>query len=138
MTEEYYIEDEELSTNTITKEKEYHETNIADFQIYTTYKEEILLGTDNIILEQIINILSPYEQIMIYIMPVSAILLALILIYLIISIGHIKGKEEIDLNDLDKIPLEIIYIISFFIIGMIICIPVAIIEYNNTNLKHAI
>lgn len=135
MTKEYYIEDEELSTNTITKEKEYHETNIADFQIYTTYKEEILLGTDNIILEQIINILSPYEQIMIYIMPVSAILLALILIYLIISIGHIKGKEEIDLNDLDKIPLEIIYIISFFIIGMIICIPVAIIEYNNTNLN---
>ena len=135
MTEEYYTEDEELSTNTVTREKEYHETNIADFQIYTTYKEEILLGTDNIILEQIINILSPYEQIMIYIMPVSAILLALILIYLIISIGHIKGKEEIDLNDLDKIPLEIIYIISFFIIGMIICIPVAIIEYNNTNLN---
>ncbi len=137
----YYTEDtgeiiiDSSENKTSNEVREYHETSIADFQIYTTYKEEIIERTENIIAEQIIDKIAPYESTFIYVMPISAVLLALILIYLIIAIGHSKGKEEIDLNDLDKIPLEIVYIISFLIVGLILCIPIANIEYNHTNLN---
>src|SRR5699024_566709 len=56
-----------------TKAKEYHETNINDFQIYSTYKEEMIVAKyqGQEMLEEIIRILVPYENIIIYALPIS-------------------------------------------------------------------
>lgn len=64
--------------------------------------------------------LKPYEQQIIISLPISVILTLIIFIFLINSIGHEKGKEEIVLSDFDKVPLEIIYGISTFIILFLI------------------
>lgn len=116
--------------------KEYYETKIEDFQIYTTYKEEINERIEELYLKNIINQLEKYESLMIYIVPISSIIVLIIVIYLIISIGHTKGKEGIDLNDLDKIPIEIILIIAGIAVPCIIALmcqalSIVNIEYYN-------
>lgn len=98
----------------------YYNTTINDFEMYTSYKEEVYKRGNNIFFENLINQLEPYEEQMLSIIPAASIGLVVILIYLTISIGHTKNKEEIDLNDLDRIPIEIIYAIAFFGICIII------------------
>ena len=102
--------------------REYHDVNIQNYQIFTSYKEELIENKTNsdIFIEKLINDLSKYEQIFLIAMPISSVLLLIILIYLIISIGHTKGKEGIDLNDFDKIPIEITLSITFLILFLII------------------
>lgn len=102
------------------KGRTYYSTTINDFQIYTSYNEKVIIRDNDIFFKNLVNQLQPYEQQMFSIIPIASILLVIILIYLTISIGHIKSKKEIDLNDLDKIPIEIILCIAFFGI-MIIC-----------------
>lgn len=101
--------------------REYHDVNIQNYQIFTSYKEELIENKTNsdIFIEKLINDLSKYEQIFLIAMPISSVLLLIILIYLIISIGHTKGKEGIDLNDFDKIPIEITLSITFLILFLI-------------------
>ena len=102
--------------------REYHDVNIQNYQIFTSYKEELIENKTNsdIFIEKLINDLSKYEQIFLIAMPISSVLLLIILIYLIISIGHTKGREGIDLNDFDKIPIEITLSITFLILFLII------------------
>lgn len=47
---------------------------------------------------------------------ISSFLLISMFIYIITSIGHKKGKEGIDLNTLDNIPLEIVGIVSIILL----------------------
>lgn len=100
------------------KDREYHDVYIQDYQIFTSYKEELIERKSDIFFKNLINDLGKYEKVYIYALPISSVLLISILIYLIIAIGHNKGKEGIDLNDFDKIPIEIILIV----IGVILLI----------------
>ena len=78
------------------------------------------MARDNdIFLENLVSSLQPYEQQMLSVIPIASIILIVILIYLIISIGHTKNKDVIDLNDLDKIPIEIILFIAFMGLAII-------------------
>ena len=63
------------------------------------------------------------------IVPVATLILLCMLIFLVISIGHTRGKEEIDLNDLDRIPYEIVFLIS----GIIASGVIAVLEYTAYN-----
>ncbi len=86
-------------------------TKFNDFDIYTTYKENMKYDT----ISSIMNIISQNEDAFYSMLPVCSIFIAIIIIYLIISIGHTKGKSEIDLNDLDKTPLELLIILVILI-----------------------
>lgn len=123
LTESYYTRE----NNKI----EYKVAETKDFQIYSSYVEEFKDNSQAAVINNLIEILSPFEKSSYFIIPVISILIVLILVYLIISIGHEKGKKEIVLNDFDKIPLEIILIVAI-IIGSI---PFVAILGINENYK---
>jgi len=100
--------------------KTFHTQTIKDLKIYTTYKEEVIERNDDIFFKELISRLEPYEVQMYYLIPASAIIVVVLCIYLIIAIGHTKGKEGIDINDFDKIPIEIILCVATIIVILII------------------
>ena len=66
---------------------------------------------------------------------VSIIIGFIELIYLIYSVGHLKGKEGVTLTWIDKIPLEILAIVYFFIIFFEIliiasCVAILVVDVN--------
>ncbi len=120
--ENRYYRTSSADVNSPVKGRTYYTTTINDFQMYTSYKEEKIERTTDVFFENLINYLEPYEAQMLSVIPVASILLVVIFIYLVVSIGHTKNKEEIDLNDLDRIPIEIILDIAFIVITIIIAI----------------
>lgn len=121
-----------------TKTRQYIQVGIQDFTIYSSYKEELNINSDELLIREFLNHYVGFGKNIHVILPIGLTLLALIAIYLIMSIGHTKGKQEIDLNDLDKIPLEFIGILFFTAMGMIgigFCILDEISTFqNNMNL----
>lgn len=94
----------------------YDSSSYDDFRIYSTYKKEYVLSDyDNLTLD-ILNKVSKNEDMIYFLLPISSVLVIIFMTYLVISIGHTKGKDEIDTNDLDKIPFEILLTIAIIII----------------------
>lgn len=118
--EKKYVRASSSDVNSPIQGRTYYTTAINDFGIYTSYKEEVWVRNNDVFFENLVTGLQPYEQQMISTIPIASIVLVIILIYLIISIGHSKNKDEIDLNDLDKIPIEIILFIAVLFIAIII------------------
>lgn len=126
------------SNNTIKLTLNQEET-IEDLKIYATHEEKLEVNENaSNYLKNIVVYLEPYDNQMIILIPICTIILLIILIYLVISIGHDKESKEIELNDFDKIPIEIVLFIGL----MIFVIPIALIEicsnYVDTNLNFAI
>ncbi len=97
---------------------QYITSNIQDFNMYTSYKEQLKKNSDELLIRQFLGNYKEYGENIYIILPVGLSFLLLITLYLILSIGHTKGKEGIDLNDLDKIPYEFVGIIFWIGIGM--------------------
>ena len=113
---------------------EYITTSINDFEIYSSYVEEFDGSFDIVAIANILKQLEPYENYIYTIIPISAVFILLIILYLIIAIGHKKGVQGISLNDFDRIPLEII----FFMYMMIACLPIAllnILDFTETQIN---
>ncbi len=127
------ISEEPLAVAETPSTKEYFNTTINDFQIYSSYKEEIIYNSSEKLFEKFVEELGKYENTLYTLTPISVIGAALFLVYLIISIGHTKNKEEIDLNDLDKIPLEIVLLIGGIIYGIMIGIMFGVIPKLNIS-----
>lgn len=121
---EDYAGDEVSYETTISEaqHRQYITANIQDFTIYSSYKEELKKNSDELLIRQFLDNYTDFGDNIYLILPVGFALLLLIGIYLIVSIGHAKGKENIDLNDLDKIPLEIVYFVGLFIAGIVCAI----------------
>lgn len=98
----------------------YVDYSIEDFEIYMTYEEEFNLGSYATYIIGIIDTLQNYENAIYISVPICGVLTAVIMIYLVISIGYKKGKEGIDLNDIDKIPIEILIGIIISIISLVV------------------
>lgn len=120
--EHEYVRTSSSEVNSPVQGRTYYTTTINDFQMYTSYKESVFVRDNDVFFKNLVNSLQPYEQQMLSIIPVASIILVIILIYLIIGIGYTKNKEGIDLNDLDKIPIEIILFIAFFGIMLIMVV----------------
>lgn len=97
---------------------EQYTATLEDFTIYTSFIPKLPEGSDIKLVIDVMTQLKPYEQQIMIAMPVSAILTLLISIFLINSIGHVKGKDEIELTDFDKVPLEIPFFIFLIIIAI--------------------
>jgi len=108
---------------------QYITAKAEDFEIYSSYVEEFKENTEIMAKNNLLKKLQPLEQYSYFIIPISSVLIVLVSVYLIISIGYKKGVEGISLNDFDKIPLEIILIISI-ILGFI---PFIILDSINNN-----
>ena len=124
------IEDDEFVKNALSQpEKEWYTTNIKDFKIYSTYSENLEEIENLYYLKTLIKDLKPFEKYIAYIVPIASSLLVVISIYLIVAIGHTKGKEEIDFNDLDKIPIEIVWLIGGLLVIGTIAISISPLNY---------
>ena len=104
--------DEELVGQANTEEipettKQYFETSIKDFEIYTMHVNKVKIE-DFKDEEEFLEKYYKFENLMYVGIPLSAIGILISILYLIISIGHESGKDEIILNDFDKIYIEII------------------------------
>lgn len=88
----------------------YITTWLQDFQIFSSYKEELMTDTSNekVFYINMLKSLERYEDIMNYTIPICSVSLMIIAFYLVVSIGHSKGKKGIDINDFDKVFIEII------------------------------
>ena len=93
----------------------YSQSNFEDFEIYSTYKKEFILTDYDKFVISILDTMEKNEDIIYILLPISSIFVIVIITYLLIAIGHTKGKEEIDINDLDKAPLELLMIIALLI-----------------------
>ncbi len=115
----YYQSTESITDYNSTKgqNKVYVDYNVEDFVIYINYAEEFELDRYDSYIVELLTIIKPYEDIMYASIPFCGIFTILCLIYLIVSIGHKKEKEGIELNDIDKIPLEIVSLI--FVLALI-------------------
>ncbi len=110
----------ELSESIENKGRKYFTSSIDDFMIYTTYKEELIQKDMIMQSKYFIDALKDYENIMIVSIPACSMLLLIMGIYLIISIGHTKNKDEIDLNDFDNLPIEIVITSAIIVSGILI------------------
>ncbi len=112
LSQEYVYETEEL------QKRQYITSNIQDFNIYSSYKEQLKKNSDELLIRQFLSDYKEYGENIYLILPIGLTLLLVIALYLILSIGHTKGKEGIDLNDLDKIPYEFVGLIFLLGIGI--------------------
>lgn len=128
-TEPYYSVHSE--TENTSQYVEYFTAYPRDFEIYSSYIEEFAETSQASVVNKFFERFHSFETYSYFVIPASAVLIILILIYLIISIGYKKGEKGISLNDFDKIPLEIIIFLAI-IIGCIPFIPLESIEedYN--------
>lgn len=129
---EYYdgelIDTEDLET---VETKEWYTTTIKDFQIYSSYKEELIEIQNTDYYKMLIEDLKVFEPQMLNAIPIASVLLVIILIYLIVAIGHTKEKDEIDFNDLDKIPIEVVLLVGGTIVLCIMGIGVTSLDSIN-------
>lgn len=125
--------EEIYETPELQETREYFTTHIQDFNIYSSYKEELKEYPGDAFLKEFINTYGDLGINIYVVLPVALSLLLVIGLYLIVSIGHTRGKEGIDLNDLDKIPYEVILLILFIgfgIFGLGIAIPNEVLNLN--------
>lgn len=101
-------------------EYEMHQVVVNDFEIYSNYNEVLPDDYYSQIDFILSDMLGKYEEHYIYILPISVVLFILVCIYLFISIGHQKDSDEINLNDFDKIYIEISGLVIGFIVTLLI------------------
>lgn len=123
-----YIDKENIKYNHMYN---YNE-NMKLYDIYSSYDEEKTSQNTNFsINRKIYDFMLQHKKLPEYAYIISLILLIVISGYLLWSIGHKKGKKEINLNSIDKIPYEIITIVSLILIYIFIYILANI--FNTIN-----
>ncbi len=109
----------------------YNYYSIEDFEIYSSYKENLKLDSFELIFINLLYKIVAYENYIYIGTPVCIVLLILLILYLLISIGHSKGKKGITLNDFDKIPFElIIFLAGLFLTFAVIPYSIYMDNYN--------
>ena len=104
---------------------------IAGYTIYSRYNPDKTGGLTNFkIVEGIYEFCLEHQNLPVYILPISVIFTFAIAIYLCWAIGHEKGKDEITLGYIDKIPYEILFLawailLTIFATGAIECLNIA-------------
>ena len=122
----YYYTENSYTNDTIIYDSEtetsdgYIVTNIKDFEIYTSYKENIIRSAYETEINTIMEKLEPYSNVMYIAIPITAMGTAICFIYLCFAIGHNKASNSIELSSLDKCFYEIVFIVAIFLIAIIL------------------
>lgn len=127
-TYQYFVID-----NVNSKESETYaiDKEITGYTIYSRYNLDKTEGLTNYkIVEGIYEFCLNNKNLPIYILPISVIFTFAIAIYLCWAIGYKKGKDEIQLGYIDKIPYEILalawgILITIFTAGAVECLNIA-------------
>ena len=109
---------------------EYISANAKDFEIYSSYTEELNLSSERQMAITFLNMVEPIANNVYVILPMSALLTILLIIYLTSIIGH-DGNEDsiVKINTFDRIPIEIVV----FIAMLISCMPFVLLEFAEND-----
>ena len=109
---------------------EYISAEAKDFEVYSSYTEELNLSTERQMATSFLNMVAPINNNVYVFLPISALLTLLLIIYLTSVIGH-DGNEDstININTFDRIPIEIIA----FCAMLISCMPFILLEFAEND-----
>ena len=107
----------------------YSTDNFEGYEVYSNIDPNTLNYSNSLYVQQTVyNMFKGHENLPTYLIPLSAISIIIMIVYLIWATGHEKGKEGIQLNSIDKISYEIISIVIMFVIGMMMSFAIASVE----------
>ena len=107
----------------------YSTDNFEGYEVYSNIDPNTLNYSNSLYVQQTVyNIFKGHENLPTYLIPLSAISIIIMIVYLIWATGHEKGKEGIQLNSIDRISYEVISIVIMFVIGMMMSFAIASIE----------
>lgn len=107
----------------------YSTENFEGYEIYSNIDANALHYSNTLYIQQLVyKMFENHENLPAYLIPISAILIIAMVIYLICATGHEKGKEGIQLGSIDHISYEWISIGAMLIICMMISFVMASIE----------
>ena len=107
----------------------YSTDNLEGYEVYSNIDPSTLSYSNSLYVQQTVyNMFKGHENLPVYLIPLSAISIIIMIVYLIWATGHEKGKEGIQLNSIDKISYEVISFVIMFVIGMMMSFAVASIE----------
>ncbi len=131
-----YLNEENIRYNynfNYLKDTYKEEKEPKDYDIYSSFDEEKITGISGFIISNnTYNFMLQNRKIPIYTSVFSLLALLLIAIYLFWAIGYKKGKEGIALNTIDKIPYEIIAIISAWVLILSLALGINL-SYNTSD-----
>ena len=109
---------------------EYISAEAKDFEIYSSYTEELNLSTERQMATSFLNMVTPINNNVYVFLPISALITLLLIIYLTSAIGY-DGNEDstININTFDRIPIEIIA----FCAMLIGCMPFILLEFAEND-----
>ena len=107
----------------------YSIDNFEGYEVYSNIDPNTLNYSNSLYVQQTVyNMFKGHENLPTYLIPLSAISIIIMIVYLIWATGHEKGKEGIQLNSIDRISYEVISIVIMFVIGMMMSFAIASIE----------
>ena len=105
---------------------------ITGYTIYSRYNPDRTGGLTNYkIVEGIYEFCLNNPNISLYILPISVIFTFAIAIYLCWAIGHEKGKDEIELGYIDKVPYEILFLTWAVLLTILVSVAVQCLNVAN-------
>ena len=109
---------------------------LENFNIYTYLDKDSFTYSNTFEIKNILfstfNKNSNLAEILI---PLDVVLLAIIMSYLIWSIGHSKGNKGITLNSIDKVPYELWIVVCSIIFSMSVMIAETVLLYTDLSIN---
>ena len=102
----------------------------SEYQIYTILNNDIALDSELYFREEVFNLVQELQDSPIYLIPISSILLIGVIVYLIASIGHVKGKDGIYLNRFDEMSIDVLLVLGGIAISIVCAIFVQFLDVN--------
>ena len=107
----------------------YSQNYLDGVKVYSSFDEEAYGYSNSYYIQNVVYEMFKNEQNSpVYLIPITSVLLLAMIVYLVWAIGHEKGKDEIQLSGIDKVPYEILITIIFFALGIFISLGVASVE----------
>ena len=107
----------------------YSTDNFEGYEVYSNIDPNALNYSNSLYVQQTVyNMFKGHENLPVYLIPLSAISIIIMIVYLIWATGHEKGKEGIQLNSIDRISYEVISFVIMFVIGMMMSFAIASVE----------
>ena len=109
---------------------EYISAEAKDFEIYSSYTEKLNSSYERQMAATFLDMVKPISDNVYAILPISALVTLLLIIYLTSAIGHDSNEDStVKINTFDRIPIEIIV----FCAMLISCMPFILLEFAEND-----
>ena len=107
----------------------YSQNYLEAVKVYSSFDEEAYGYSNSYYIQNAVyEMFKNNQNSPVYLIPITSVLLLAMIVYLVWAIGHEKGKDEIQLSGIDKVPYEILITIIFFALGIFVSLGVASVE----------